>query len=296
MCKKLLRLLALLLTLSMFCGCGAAVYIRGNDDPQFLFYYCASDESADASVGALISRPVSLSDRSPSAVLQKYLSAPAAEGASLPEGLRGGCTFGSCEDGTLTLLLEDSAPEGVQASIAAACLTLTLTQLDEITRVRLVHRHRQSESTYTADQFLLYDASAEQPEYTVRLYYPDKNGLLAAQEAVVRTADTDQLPLLALQALISYEVPVSLTRSVPYRTKVLDVSITNGSASVVLSDDFMSCDTSARQAAGAVQSITATLCALDGITAVQLSIVGETGLTYYDISQPIAPQADWFAE
>ena len=39
-----------------------------------------------------------------------------------------------------------------------------------------------------------------------------------------------------------------------------------------------------------------TLCALDSITAVQLSVIGETGLTYYDISQPITPQADWYAE
>ena len=54
--------------------------------------------------------------------------------------------------------------------------------------------------------------------------------------------------------------------------------------------------TSARQAANAVRSIAATLCALDGVTAVQLSVIGETGLTHYDISQPIAPQADWYAE
>ena len=106
----------------------------------------------------------------------------------------------------------------------------------------------------------------------------------------------EQLPLLALQALVSREVPVNLTRAIPYRTQVLDLSVTNGSASVVLSDDFMGCDTSAQQAANAVRSIAATLCALDGITAVQLSVIGETGLTYYDISQPIAPQADWYAE
>ena len=89
---------------------------------------------------------------------------------------------------------------------------------------------------------------------------------------------------------------MNLTRAIPYRTQVLDLSVTNGSASVVLSDDFMGCDTSAQQAANAVRSIAATLCALDGISAVQLSIIGESGLTYYDITQPIVPQADWYAE
>lgn len=235
-------------------------------------------------------------DERPDAVLQQYLTAPAGEGFSLPDGLSSSCAFDSCEDGTLTLLLDETAPEGLPASLAAACLTLTMTQLDGVDRVRLVRTQRQTEATYTADQFLLYDASADQPEYAVRLYYPDRDGLLTAREAVVRTADPEQLPLLALQALVSREVPVNLTRAIPYRTQVLDLSVTNGSASVVLSDDFMSCDVSAQQAANAVRAIAATLCALDSITAVQLSVIGETGLTYYDISQPITPQADWYAE
>ncbi len=293
--RKKTRLAAVLLAVCVLCGCSAAAYIRSPEAPQIQFYYCVN-ESTDTGAGALTSRPVSVPDARPDAVLQQYLTAPAGEGTALPGRLRGSCSFGSCEDGTLTLLLDESAPEGLPASLAAACLTLTMTQLDGVERVRLVRAHRQTETTYTADQFLLYDTSADQPEYVVRLYYPDKDGLLTAREVVVRTADADQLPLLALQALISREVPVNLTRAVPYRTQVLDLSVTNGSASVVLSGDFMSCDTSTRQAANAVRSIAATLCALDGVTAVQLSVIGETGLTYCDISQPIAPQADWYAE
>ena len=293
--KKKDCLLAVLLAVCFLCGCSASVYLRSPEEPQIQFYYCVR-ESADAKTGALTATPASVPDSSPAAVLQQYLIAPAEEGLALPDGLRGSCSFDSCEDGTLTLLLDENAPEGLQASLAAACLTLTLTQLDGVDRVRLVRTQRQTEVTYTAEQFLLYDTSADQPEYVVRLYYPDKDGLLAARDAVVRTADMEQLPLLALQALVSREVPVNLTRAIPYRTQVLDLSVTNGSASVVLSDDFMGCDTSAQQAANAVRSIAATLCALDGITAVQLSIIGESGLTYYDITQPIVPQVDWYAE
>ena len=75
-----------------------------------------------------------------------------------------------CEDGTLTRLPDETAPEGLPASLAAACLTLTLTQLDGVDRVRLVRTQRQTEVTYTAEQFLLYDTSADQPEYVVQLY------------------------------------------------------------------------------------------------------------------------------
>ena len=287
--------IAVLLAACMLCSCSAPVYPRSTDEPQLQFYYCTG-EGADTGIGALAARPVSVPDERPDAVLQQYLTAPAGEGFSLPDGLSSSCAFDSCEDGTLTLLLDETAPEGLPASLAAACLTLTMTQLDGVDRVRLVRTQRQTEVTYTAEQFLLYDTSADQPEYVVQLYYPDKDGLLAARDAVVRTADMEQLPLLALQALVSREVPVNLTRAIPYRTQVLDLSVTNGSASVVLSDDFMSCDVSAQQAANAVRAIAATLCALDSITAVQLSVIGETGLTYYDISQPITPQADWYAE
>ena len=53
---------------------------------------------------------------------------------------------------------------------------------------------------------------------------------------------------------------------------------------------------SAARAGSAVRSIAATLCDLSGVTAVRLSVIGESGLTYYDISEPITPQPDWFSE
>lgn len=150
--KKKLRLLAVLLAACMLCSCSAPVYPRSTDEPQLQFYYCTG-EGADTGIGALAARPVSVPDERPDAVLQQYLTAPAGEGFSLPDGLSSSCAFDSCEDGTLTLLLDETAPEGLPASLAAACLTLTMTQLDGVDRVRLVRTQRQTEATYTADQF-----------------------------------------------------------------------------------------------------------------------------------------------
>ena len=290
--KRTICLTALLLAAVLLCSCSAAAYIRKTEEPQLLFYYRAADGA-----GSLVTQQVSLSDRDPAAVLQQYLnlSGLAERGAALPEGLDG-CSILSYEDGVLSLQLEKAPPDRLQSSLTAACLTLTLTQLEDVSRVRLVYAEPSSEAAYTADQFLLYDAAADLPEFSVRLYYPDRDGLLIAQEAVVRTASEEQLPLLALQALLSREIPAGLSRAVPYQTKVLDLSVTGGTASLVLSDAFMSCDTSSQQAANAVRSIAATLCALSGVQSVQLSVIGETGLTYYDISQPIVPQSDWYAE
>ena len=40
--RKNTRLIAVLLAVCMLCGCSAAVYIRGSEEPQLQFYYCAS--------------------------------------------------------------------------------------------------------------------------------------------------------------------------------------------------------------------------------------------------------------
>ena len=104
--KKKLRLLAVLLAACMLCSCSAPVYPRSTDEPQLQFYYCTG-EGADTGIGALAARPVSVPDERPDAVLQQYLTAPAGEGFSLPDGLSSSCAFDSCEDGTLTLLGAD---------------------------------------------------------------------------------------------------------------------------------------------------------------------------------------------
>ena len=126
------------------------------------------------------------------------------------------------------------------------------------------------------------------------LYYPGRNGLLVERAQILNASDASQLPALALQALIS-GTPVNPERAVPAATQVLDFSITDATANVVLSDAFMACDTSDAAARGAVRSIAATLCALDGIASVQLSVIGEAGLNFIDISRPISPQPDWYA-
>ena len=209
------------------------------------------------------------------------------------------CAVESLQDGVLTLRLELRAAGDIRTSLIYACLTCTMTQLESVQSVaflRTAQPQPQTDGPYTADDFVLLDASAENPEYAVRLFYPDKNGLLTPVTTVLACTDPDQLPLLALQALIRATVPVNLSRVVPAGTQVMDISVSDGTASVVLSDQFMSCDTSAARAGSAVRSIAATLCDLSGVTAVRLSVIGESGLTYYDISEPIGPQADWFSE
>lgn len=270
--RKKLRLLALLLAALTLCGCSAAAAVRRPAQPQLQLYYCRKD-SGDTKTGVLGTQEVP-AQTDPAALLETYLQGPEDEALALPFTPGDTCAVESLQDGVLTLRLELRAAGDIRTSLIYACLTCTMTQLESVQSV----------------------ASAENPEYAVRLFYPDKNGLLTPVTTVLACTDPGQLPLLALQALIRATVPVNLSRVVPAGTQVMDISVSDGTASVVLSDQFMSCDTSAARAGSAVRSIAATLCDLSGVTAVRLSVIGESGLTYYDISEPIVPQTDWFSE
>ena len=291
------RLLALLLGLSLLCGCAAGVITRSGE--QISFYYYA-DLQSSGQTGALAAEPSGIGPSTvPEQALSRYLSGPQDETLLLPLQKGTVCTVESLQDGLLTLRLEgqELPAETVQDSLLAACLTMTMLQLDGVEQVSLLRvseKAEQYDGPYTADSFLLADASAQSPEYAVTLYYPGRTGLLVKRTQILNASDAAQLPLLALQALIS-GTPVDPARAVPAATQVLDFSISDATANVVLSDAFMACDTSDAAARGAVRSIAATLCALDGISAVQLSVIGEAGLTYIDISQPITPQPDWYA-
>lgn len=280
--RKKLRLLALLLAALTLCGCSVAAAVRRPAQPQLQLYYCRKD-SGDTKTGVLGTQEVP-AQTDPAALL------------FTPGDT---CAVESLQDGVLTLRLELRAAGDIRTSLIYACLTCTMTQLESVQSVaflRTAQPQPQTDGPYTADDFVLLDASAENPEYAVRLFYPDKNGLLTPVTTVLACTDPGQLPLLALQALIRATVPVNLSRVVPAGTQVMDISVSDGTASVVLSDQFMSCDTSAARAGSAVRSIAATLCDLSGVTAVRLSVIGESGLTYYDISEPITPQPAWFSE
>lgn len=292
--RSVRRVVSLLLAALTLSGCAAAGS-TGRAEAALTLYYCAS-ASQTVSADAFVTQTIAADGQTPEELLGQYLQPQAEEAGTLPAGLRGGCSVQSLENGVLTLRLEGTAPEGVQTSLTAACLTLTLTQLDVVDQVALVSDTWQMPAVYSADMFLLADTAAVQPEYAVTLYYPDKNGTLSPVQRVIRTTDEEQLPQLALQTLIDGEVPAALLRAVPARTKVMDISSAGGCVSVVLSDTFMSCDVSVQSAGNAVRAITATLCAIEGVASVQLSVIGETGLTYYDISQPLTPRTDWYAK
>lgn len=297
--KRYRALLALGLVLALLCGCAAVQTVRSAAQPQLTLYYCRTDGLCATGTGALGTEQVAAADyTTPQALLERYLQGPQTAELALPEGLRGTSSVVDVTDGLVTVCLGGAAQTQLAQTLTAACLTLSLSQLEGIQAVQLEQiaaRQTLLQGPYTTEDFVLYDTAADSPESPVTLYYPDAYGKLKKVQSVVDGTDPDQLPLLAVQALITGAVPYELVRAVPQGTQVLDISVSGETASVILSEAFMNCDTSPLRAANAARAITATLCELSGIEAVQLSIIGDSGLTHYDISQPLRPTAQWFA-
>ena len=113
------------------------------------------------------------------------------------------------------------------------------------------------------------------------------------KRAVAYRAQSD-LPQLVLEQLLDGPTLQNLVSPIPRGTRCVDVTLTDGVCSVVLSEEFTACDTDEASAALAVRALAATLCELPDVQSVRLSVIGVQDLTYFSIAEPLAPTDDWF--
>ena len=131
------RILAILLLLALLCGCTGQGIPAGEN--QLTFYYRradgTNDESFASETGALTEKRVTLGgDISVENVLEAYLLPPEDEGlvSLFPDGTI--CTGTKLQKGVLTLEMNETYASltGYARTLAAAGLTMTLTQLDGV--------------------------------------------------------------------------------------------------------------------------------------------------------------------
>lgn len=248
-----IRLCALVLALLLLAGCGASVSVEKTEPIDF--YFCAAEETEqtidfERPSGALSVQTVDLGrqDISIGEILTRYLAFCRDGGyGPFPAGLE--YTDLALEDGVLALTFNDafSALSGVDLSLAAAALTMTLTQISGVDGISIHGRSAilsgDWQEVFTADDFLLQDGSAVHPEYAVQLYFLDAGGNLTAQRRVLTCDDRSQLPELAMDALLAGPDEPGLTCAVPAGTQLADVSVDGALCTVVLSEEFAACDT-----------------------------------------------------
>ena len=225
-----IRLCALVLALLLLAGCGASVSVEKTEPIDF--YFCAAEETEqtidfERPSGALSVQTVDLGrqDISIGEILTRYLAFCRDGGyGPFPAGLE--YTDLALEDGVLALTFNDafSALSGVDLSLAAAALTMTLTQISGVDGISIHGRSAilsgDWQEVFTADDFLLQDGSAVHPEYAVQLYFFDAGGNLTAQRRVLTCDDRSQLPELAMDALLAGPDEPGLTCAVPAGTQL----------------------------------------------------------------------------
>ena len=298
-----IRLCALVLALLLLAGCGASVSVEKTEPIDF--YFCAAEETEqtidfERPSGALSVQTVDLGrqDISIGEILTRYLAFCRDGGyGPFPAGLE--YTDLALEDGVLALTFNDafSALSGVDLSLAAAALTMTLTQISGVDGISIHGRSAilsgDWQEVFTADDFLLQDGSAVHPEYAVQLYFLDAGGNLTAQRRVLTCDDRSQLPELAMDALLAGPDEPGLTCAVPAGTQLADVSVDGALCTVVLSEEFAACDTDEASAQAAVRAVVLTLCSIEPVERVQLQLLGGAGLQYCAIDASIALDSAW---
>ena len=297
------RILSCLLLLALLCGCTGQR--SPAEESKITFYYrradAQNDESYASASSALAEKEVTLGgDVRVEDVLAAYFEQPEDETlrSLFPEGTA--CLGAKLQNGVLVLDMNETyaALSGYERTLAAAGLTLTLTQLDGVDAVRIKTPAGalldKPSTRWTSESFLLQDTSWLYPERTVQLYFAGANGGLQAEKRAVSYQSPEELPRNTLQALLDGPENEQLHMPVPTGTQILDIRTAGTLCTVVLSEEFSACDTDRETAEPAVHSVAATLCALNEIEQVQLQLPDGEDLTYCSIAEPLRPDGAWY--
>ena len=199
-------------------------------------------------------------------------------------------------DGLLTIILSDDfhALSSLDLTIAMACLTMTMTQIegvDEILVNTVDGMLSYSNEPLTPDDFVFLVHADDATEMTVNLYFSDSsNRFLLLDSRTVHREEDEQQPMAVLQELIAGPVGSNLLQVLPEGTAVLDTHINDGICMVDFSAPFFdNRPATALEEHMVIFSVVNTLTELEGIEAVQFLLEGQRIGQYVnlDLSEPI---------
>lgn len=248
------------------------------------FYYCRSG-SVDG-IGWEVREGAGLAD-DPAALLDLYLAGPADSSliSPFPAGVR--LEQVSVSDDTLivTLSPEFAQLQGIDLTVACACLTLTALECSDCTAVRIGSSGEKLNGNnwirMTRESLMLTDNSSALLKTTMTLYYvnPQSRGILGLEGSITPTSATALCTWLMEQLMDGRrsEFPSPL----PEGTRLLGVSLTDGLCTVNFSSEFEKHIASApTDQYLTLQSIVNTMTQVDGVTGVHFYCNGTRILHY----------------
>ncbi len=239
-------------------------------------------------------------------ILQELLSQ--SERGCIPSGTE--LLSVSVEGGVCTVDLSSAFEQNMASDFASQRMALyaivnSLTELPEITTVDLWVAGAPLESLGLLDlrQGMARDESLISPPAGTAMadisLFPavGKSGLLVEVPLSLAAAEADALAEAVLRALLDYTGKDGLKNPIPQGTKLLSLRMENTVCIVDLTGEFLAGCYSAEAETLAVRSVIATLCALDGISSVEILVEG-LAPSYRDdsLSSLHRPQAGWKAE
>jgi germination protein M len=133
-------------------------------------------------------------------------------------------------------------------------------------------------------------------ETDATLYVSSLDGeyLTSVPISIRRTAQIS-LEQVLLQGLIDFEAINGLEPPLPDGTQIQMLNMRDGICYVDLSNQFLNCAGNASEEGMAVRAVAATLCSLDNVEGVKLSVNGKSdGYRYYSLENIYVPDDSWF--
>lgn len=241
------RLLPLLTALSLLCGCsGAAPAEPLPPAGGYLLYFRTTQDSASSALSAEPWTPGSGETNLHRAAVEALLDGPHQDGLTSPfpagvevRGLR-------LEEGVLHLDLSEQydALSGMSLTLANACFTLTLCQLEGVDALSITVEGMDpvylAGTLYTPEHLLLQGGEDELVEMTAALWFPRSSGEgLGVEYRTLYLTGEASLSRSLLEALLTGPAYESLSPVLPEGTALRSVTVEEGVCYVDFSQTFL---------------------------------------------------------
>lgn len=265
-----------------------------------------SDHDGKYLVEELRNRSFDTETEVPAYIVKQILDGPREDNRrpTMPDGTRllgiqitnGICTLNFSED-----FLRNRPETHKRARMAVYSVVNSLTELAEVESVRFLcdgndltdYAGLDLSAPVYRDDSVLGTALEQDKAIDMTLYVPSMTqARLAPVPVVIRRTTGRTLEADLLNALIARTDLNHYSNPIPEGTMVVDVNVKEGLCELTLNSAFVVCDNDPEQAKLAVRSIVTTLCGLDSVDRVRLSIHNGK-LSSVDISRTMTEDPDW---
>lgn len=297
------RLIPLVAALSLLCACsGTGASMPTAPAGGYLLYFVDERDTAVSALSAEAWTPAKGEENLAWAAVQALLDGPSEEGlvSPFPQGveIRGL----NREEGVLHLDLSEQYDglSGVSLTLANACLTLTLCQIEGVEGITITVEGLDGSNTaatlLTPEQMLLQGGEEDLVEMTATLWFPRSSGEgLGVEYRPLYLTGESSLSRVLLDALLAGPTYESLSPVLPAGTEVRGVTVEDGICYVDFSAAFQEGlpeDSNALHLL--IYSVVNTMASnLDSIQAVQILVEGQrmSARDGLELDRPLAPDA-----